>query len=284
MSDPPSPLLDPGRPPLNEVALTVQFEKIPDLLGPHVGLIWAESFRDDFPTVEERPPIEPVFELEHGPSRPQAPRVRLVTEPQLPRYFLIGASGTELIQLQNDRISYNWRMQNERYDYPRYDSIRGSFEHAFSILERFIEREKLGQIVPNQCELLYVNHILYSESHAPHRFLGELIDPWSADYRSLAEATLEEVQLQARHAVRDENGEFLGRLIVAVDPGYRMPDKTPLYRIQLLMRGAPSREDLSGSLEFLDLAHKKLGQAFSEFFSDTIQADWMEAHARKNRI
>lgn len=284
MSDFPSPLLDPGKPPLNEVAITVQFEKLPELLGPHVGVLWSESFRSDFPTVEERPPVEPVFELEHGPGQPQGSKVRLVTEPQLPRYFLVGSAGTELVQLQNDRISYNWRMQNDRYDYPRYPKIRESFENAFVTVENFLAREKLGQIIPNQCELLYVNHILYRESGSPHRFLGELIDPWSSDYQSLAEADLEDVKLNVRHAIRDEQKNFLGRLTVSVDPAYRLPEKTPLYRVQLMVRGAPRDEGLPASLAFLDAAHERLRRAFSEFFSDSVQNQWMEAHARNDGV
>jgi uncharacterized protein (TIGR04255 family) len=264
------------------LVLTVQFEGLRELLGPHIGILWDESFREAFPKVEHHPPIEQVLELERAVSA--EPKIRLSTEPALPRFFFINERGTELVQVQTDRLSYNWRSRAGEYDYPRYPAVRASFEGAMLKLREFVEREKLGEIAPNQCEFLYANSILYSATELPHRNLGKLIEPWATDYQSLAGADLEDVSIHARHVLRGEDGRFIGRMHVTVQPGYLVADRTPTYKVQFTARGLPLDPSISGAFEFLDLAHSRLRTAFSELISQDVQQRWMSEHGNRNRL
>jgi uncharacterized protein (TIGR04255 family) len=280
MSESTSTLLDPGRPPLIEVAMTVQFEPLEAFKSPQIGLLWGEAFRSEFPKVEEQPPIEHVIEVrQRRLIQPGRPQVKVLSQPETPRFFFVNETGNELLQIQPDRLSFNWRRRRE-YDYRRYPSSRESFQSWFTSLCRFIEREKLGEVVPDQCELVYVNHVLYPAGAAPHRRPGDLIEPFDGGYSQLAGANLEDMRLQLRHTLSGDSGEFLGRIYVEMSPGFTADGKTPLYKVQFTARGAPLDTGLRGSLNFLDLAHDRLLRAFQEFMSDRVQREWMDAYER----
>jgi uncharacterized protein (TIGR04255 family) len=272
-----SPLLDPGRPPLIEVAMTAQFEEIKGLTSAHVGALWSRSFRSSLPNVEEHVPIESVLEVE-SPALQQGPIFSLRERPAAPRFFFVNADGSELVQLQTSRISYNWRRRGTAYNYLRYESLKSKLSNAMTQLQSFLDAEKLGPIKINLCEILYVNHVLYHPGPDAHRHIGRLVKALAPDYDSLAGAPLEDATVNLRHRLRAPDGRFLGRLLVGVAPAYLVADQTPLYKVQLTARGQPIGEGEEGAHTFFDLAHQTLRAAFSELFSETIQEDWMAAH------
>lgn len=269
-----SALLDPRRAPLDEVALTIQFEALPGLLGPELGRFWATSLRSEFPKLEQHHPIDQILELERSPF-PQ-PAFRLSTDPPPPRYFFVTERGTELVQVQCDRLSFNWRRTGDTYSYPHYPALREKFEQCVAALAGFVEREKLGAVVPNQCEILYANHVSYVQSELPHRHVGTLIKPWPSNYALLGGADFEDLRIHARHVLRNEGGAFIGRIHVNLEPAYLVANATPIYKIQLTGRGRPFSDTIQGAFQFLDFAHEKLRAAFSELIEDDVQREWME--------
>jgi hypothetical protein len=66
-----------------------------------------------------------------------------------------------MIQVQNDRFIKNWRKEGEKGRYPRYDEkIRPNFDRDYAIFLAFLDKNHLGALRVNQCEVMYVNHIL----------------------------------------------------------------------------------------------------------------------------
>lgn len=254
----------------------MQFDPIAGLLGPELGRFWERRLRSTYPRVEQRDPIDQVLELERAPAA--AGELRFSHGVPAPRYFFINEAGTNLVQLQSDRISTTWRRAESEYEYPRYESLRAVLLEKSTALLEFVEEEKLGDLRANQCEVLYVNAIRYVESELPHRSIGHLIRPWSADHLRLGGAAFEDVRIHARHVMRDNQGAFRGRIHLNVDPGYRLPERLPLYRLQLTARGRPKDESLASAFEFLDSAHSALRGAFSEVVEDDVQRTWMNEH------
>jgi uncharacterized protein (TIGR04255 family) len=257
--------------------MTIQFEPLEALKGPQIGFLWSEQFRSDFPNVEEHQSISHVVELRQRPLVQRGrPQMAFLNQSPAPRVLFINEAGNELIQLQSDRLSFNWR-RSDKYDYRRYSSLRASFESQYASLCQFVEREELGDIVSDQCELVYVNHVLYPTESSAHKHPGELIEPFNDEYSQLAGASLEDMNLHLQHVLSNESGEFLGRLYVEVSPGFTADAKIPLYKVQFTARGAPLGEGLEGSLSFLDLAHDRLIVAFQEFMSTRVQNQWRNA-------
>jgi uncharacterized protein (TIGR04255 family) len=129
------------RPPVVEVVCGVLFGALAGLRTAHVGVFW-EQIRQEFPSVDEAPPLAPVIETQDlSPSLEIA--VGLV--PPLPRTWFQTADGHRLVQLQRDRFVYNWRRKSpDDGDYPSYDVVIVEFERLWSAFGEFVAREKLG--------------------------------------------------------------------------------------------------------------------------------------------
>ena len=265
------------RPPLVEAVLTVQFEKVERLKSVHAGLFWSR-LRDAFPRfehVEEHPPIEQAIELPSpGGYRPPGIRVEVVDTPGLPRLFFLTHDKTELIQLQPDRLSHNWRKLGKQDQYPRYERIRPIFQQELQLFEGFLADEKLGALAPAQCEIVYINHIFSAEDRASPLRPGDILKPWPHDYRGLAGTEMEDLSLNVRHLIHGPDGKFLGRLFVSMKPALRKSDGTPLHVLELVARGKPLRPGLEGALEFIDKGRELLCLAFAEITTKEMHKVW----------
>lgn len=123
----------------------------------HFGRYW-DRIRAEFPTVADQPPIEPQYEVEDEPPPGAVVNFRLALTPPMRRSWFIDPSEEELLQLQSDRFVHNWRgAPPGAPEYPRFEALWERFSPRWDDLAAFVETEELGQLVPEQVELTYVN-------------------------------------------------------------------------------------------------------------------------------
>src|SRR5712692_1503294 len=102
MNDPNASLPSFASPPIVEVALAVQFEPISQLHAAHMGLLW-EKFRAELPQTEDHPPLPLTLEEFGAPHLIDLGiQIEFTGIPPVPRCWFLNASGTELIQVQQD--------------------------------------------------------------------------------------------------------------------------------------------------------------------------------------
>src|SRR5208283_4945721 len=168
------------RPPVIEVALSVQFKRLDQLRSAHIGLLWSR-FRKRFPRTEDHGPLQPAFEtFDRKPTQLQlGVEVQTYDVPPLPRAWFLNETGTELVQVQPDRFIRNWRKVGETDEYVRYAHIKGKFVDDLREFEQFVADQGVGDVSPNQCEVTYVNHIVSGEGWSTHGDLGKIFRPWS---------------------------------------------------------------------------------------------------------
>lgn len=147
------PKLD--RPPVTEVVLGVAFKDLPIQVA-HIGLFW-QMVRDEFPNIEERPPLGLIIEGEIG-NQPQM-QLELLQSPPLPRTWMISRDGSTLLQVQRDRFHFNWKRETTDNQYPSYDFISERFEQFFKRFCAFVLKEGLGEVNFTQYEITYINHL-----------------------------------------------------------------------------------------------------------------------------
>src|SRR3990172_7966619 len=132
------------RPPVGEVALSVQFSRLTGFQVAHFGLFWATN-RDRFPSTQSHPAIDPVVEQFEGPvSGKPSVRFELAQELMPPRAWFLSREGDELIQVQHDRFVFNWRKTKPSDRYPRYPHVRRRFVDEFQRFERFVGEQGLA--------------------------------------------------------------------------------------------------------------------------------------------
>jgi len=261
-----------AHPPIAELVLGVQFEPLKDLLSPHIGLFWAEV-RERFPNVQQQPALEPEIER-FGVKQIQGAggAFRVLDAPETPRCWFLDKTGSELIQLQQDRFIHNWRKRASSDPYPRYESIRGAFASECDRFVSFVEKQSLGPFKPNQCEVTYINHILPERMWESFGDTDRVFKVWAATNDARLPSP-EDVRFSVRY-VLSEGDSPRGRLHVSVQPAYMRTDESAVMALNLTARGAPEGDGLDGVLRFLDRGHRAIVLAFDALTTDAMHRVW----------
>lgn len=268
------PLPEFERPPVIEVVLSVQFERLEALRSPQLGYVW-QAFRDRFPNTEEHPPIEPAFE-QFGPKAGvrAGGLFELHSSFPSPRVWFLNAASTELVQIQSDRFIRNWRKQENSDQYPRYTFLRGEFAKDLERFQNLVKREGWGQIEPNQCEVTYVNVIPAGSGWKAPGELGRVCTLFTPAYSDEGLGLPDEAAINARYLISGEGDEALGRLHIAIAPVVRTTDGSSAFRLSLTARGRPAGEGTDAVLQFLDRGHEAIVRGFASVTTAEMHALW----------
>lgn len=264
----PSGLPDFDDPPVSEVLLDAALDPLPLVRNAHLGLFWAEHLRGDYPQLQEHPPLG--LNEESFVDEPRVLEFRL--EPSVPvmRQWFISADESRLIQLQQDRFIQNWRRRSPDADYPRYESLRESFERHFSTYAEFLGRNDLGAASIRQAEVSYINQLQPDDVWQSQSDLGHVLRSWQPDFgaEGLLTDALEDVRVAWRHLITDDGGPY-ARLYVSVDPvvGGGLV-------LQLSVRGRPSDGSLKTALSFFDLGRERIVKAFTAITTEAMHRRW----------
>lgn len=260
-------------PPVVEVALSIQFDPLKKLRGLQLGLLWKE-FKARFPVTEEHPPLEPSFErfgLSPTSGKSQV-QIQLLEELPVPRYWFLNESGTQLIQVQQDRFVHNWRKHKGQEEYPRYEQLRVTFSQELDRFQRFLEQEDLGTLTPNQCEVTYVNHIFHGTGEEVT--LEKILAPVSRQYGGEFLPVPESTRATFRYVIDNEANQPVGRLHIAAEPAYRTADKQKMYVLNLTARGAPAEATIEAAMGFLDVGREWVVRAFADITTVEMHHHW----------
>src|SRR5690348_6823882 len=159
MRSPVTPLPDTARqlpefakPPVVEVACSIQFELIKELHVGLLGLLW-EEYRERYPVVQEQAPLQTPREQFTG-TPPRFGFSMTGTFP-MPRVWFLTEDGQRLVQVQRDHFIVNWRKLDTGAAYPRYPHLRDSLIEEIELFQQFLADEGLAPIRAIQAELTY---------------------------------------------------------------------------------------------------------------------------------
>jgi len=263
-------------PPIVEVAIAVQYEEIPGLLAPHLGVIW-EKFRDRFPGLEQHPPVPTRLERA-GVQSVESPHIQVSMEIGTPRVWMIDEAGQELLQIQNNRFVRNWRKyEDPQSEYPRYNThIKPKFLDDLRAFRSVVVDMGFPDVRINQCELTYVNHIRRDGVWEEHGDLAKIFVGWRGTQQ---DKSLENIAVRFSKEIESSDDNFLGRLHVDIRGGYAQtkdspPQSEPVYLMNIIARGRPTSDQEDGIVEFLDIGRAEIVTAFDELTTEAMHAVW----------
>ncbi len=264
-----------GKPPVVEVALSVQYEPIVGLGSPQIGRLWDQCFRKNFSKTEEHSPLDPTVE-QFGVRGDLGPgvRIEMANRPPTPRFWFLNDAGSELIQLQPDRFGHNWRKVVGDVEYPRYDSIREQFKKEYSDFEKHLTREGLGELKPNQCDVTYVNHITAGESGGLHSELASVLSLCKLEFSEEFLPQPEELRMNGCFVIPGDDKAPMGRLRFSIEPAFRRSDDMPLFLMNLVARGCPTDDGIQGVLGFMDVGHEWIVRGFAALTTPQMHSAW----------
>ena len=281
----PADLPDFDFPPVVEVVLGVQFEPLAAFGSSHLAML-ADRWRDQFPTWEDQPPLQPVKEWFGVPGQPSVNiRFDVGPLPPLRRAFFFDEKRSELRQVQADRFVRNWQKTVDPY--PHYDDrdsgdsslpgLRSRFRDDLQQFVAFVKEQGLGDFLPNQCEITYVNHIpVHGEAGA--RDLAELLAPWRGSFADDFLPAPESIELAMHFVITDDTGNKVGRLHVAAAPAHDHVSGEAMTRLTLTSRGVPLGKGVDGVLQFLDLGRRYIVKGFASTTAETMHSKWRRKH------
>jgi uncharacterized protein (TIGR04255 family) len=226
----PEDLADFLKPPVDEVAVAIQFPAIEGLSNDQLREFW-KTVRTEYPFVESQARLDvPLEESNIGVFSFQ---FQMTNQPQNVRLWLIAESDDFLIQVQDTRFIQNWRRRSG--EYPHFEHIRDDFWQNFGKFREFLTKAGLPQPRIEQIEVTYINWI-------PDLPIQQFLRPASETAINVAASAIEAEQ-------QTWSGSYLvpsalvpvERLYAQASPALRSLDpKLPGTQFTLMVRGANS--------------------------------------------
>jgi uncharacterized protein (TIGR04255 family) len=250
-------------PPVGEVVCGVQFKTLEKLRIPHFGLFW-EGCKAEYPRCQEVAPLIPLVER-FGADEGEA--VQLPGEVPLPRVWFLNSEETGIIQVQRDRFLHNWKKVKSTDKYPRYHTVIELFKRQLGLFEQFLAQYDLGEILPVQYEMTYVNHIRQGDGWENLSELSRVFRDysWRNDERFLP--GIEHINLRKSF----ELPERMARLYVSIRDGKLIEGQTPVILFELTVRGIPGEHSREAMWKWFDVAREWIVRGFTDLTSDAIQ-------------
>jgi uncharacterized protein (TIGR04255 family) len=259
-------------PPIVEQAITIIFERISGFGIGHFGLFWSE-IQSKFPHCDAAQRLATqteVFEpaelggFEFSVSPIDTPRVMFRND------------DGELIQLQDDRFSFNWAKQNG-ISYPHADATVARFLELYGIFEGFLKRKGLASPSIRQCEVTNLNIIPVTDFGTTYADIGSAlnVDPLDLGEEFLIADTYVR---NRQHRIMSE-GKSVGRLHTSISPVVNAQDGSQACRLELTARSAPNIADLTDAREFFDLARSSINAGFLGIVTEKMRKKWREIDA-----
>jgi uncharacterized protein (TIGR04255 family) len=263
---------DGRQPPVNEVSLSVALAPQDLLIGPRLPEILGSAF-SRYSKIEVVPvynmPVEYPSPQESFP-RSGIPRLEFVPAGGVePRYWLVSDDDVYVVQVQRDYLAFNWRRREPGQEYVRYSTIRANFSEVSSTIQENLTA-KGGQLLPQRAELTYVNVI------APNAVWRSLSDIHRLIAIRFAESSsYEQLAFSYSKALYEQDGPWIGRLHVALNPVYDWMKDEPRLTLNITARsGNFSKPSIGAALNFLDVAHNYINSTFLDLLTAEAREMW----------
>ncbi len=246
------------KPPVEEVACGCQFTNLDRMKLPHFGAFW-ETCKKDFPTVEHVLPL-----VDEGVT----PVCDTATGLPIPRVWFIDSTESQLIQLQSDRIYFNWRKREAAPTYPRYPMVVESFRKNYAALGKVAADMGLGPLQPTVLDLTYINVLVRGELWNDLNDLKKIFRgfDWQQDSNSFLPSP-SGVVVHAEYPLPDGQGKLTVKLL----HGNRRTDNAEIYSFNLSARGIGPDTSDAGMRQWFDMAREWIVRGFTDLTTSEIQ-------------
>jgi uncharacterized protein (TIGR04255 family) len=236
------------------------------LLAPHLGVMWEEFKKVGFSEVVEQPPVMPTIENLDHPN--QETELHFKNVPNFARIWFIHEQQNHIIQIQRDRFTFNWRKTEPDQKYPGFTAIFERFAKFYSRFQEIVRSMEVGEVVPLQYELTYIDQLLRGDGWNTLNDVGEVYKLFiksepSSSFWSGAESVI----LRTSFPIEDLNG----RLHLAVSHRVRVSDQKQTLQTDFTMRGFPQAGEDNVMITWFTSAHGYIRGKFTGLFTEDIQ-------------
>lgn len=255
------------RPPINEMALGMQFASSLPFRTFDYADAWAKFGRDRYPNYMEVQPLDPIalpnatsqiiFQIPLGGPQPQ-------------RYWFLSEKQERLIQLQSNRLLYNWRLLegDASGDYPSYHTLIDTYFGIYETFKQFAA-DRNFDVQPQVADLTYINIIPLQNGFDS---LGDVLrGSFNLDENAGLPPSLGAVHLW-QYVLDDINA------MMTINANPLVTATGPALRLELYISGIFGDLRSNAAIDELrkryDIFHKRINELFVAITTDEIQNEW----------
>lgn len=257
------------KPPVDEVVLSVLFKPLNKFLAPHLGEIWQEFKKDRFVRIVERPPVNPTIDI--FPNQSEETEFEISNVPPFARIWFIHENKSQILQVQRDRFTFNWRRTDPDQKYPGFSTIFESFEGFYNRFGEMIKNLEIGLVNPLQYELTYIDQLMHGDGWHTLNDIGKIYNMFvDSEEPDSFWKDAELVIFQTSFPIQD----LPGRLHLAISNRVKMPDQRQTFQTDFTVRGF---SEVSYPIEmWFKAAHDQIQEKFANMFTENIQTQIWE--------
>jgi uncharacterized protein (TIGR04255 family) len=238
--------------PLVEVVMGIQFSE--DIITNEFIYSFYNDVKNIFPSIEEHPPLPSKIENKDEPSCISAPIDFNA------RKFFISSNKQKLIQLQSNRILFNWRTTEGNDSYPHYVNVLKEFiEIINNIKKTILIIDKI-----NQLEFTYVDHISPKEFNSNSYKTIDIFKTFNIS---------EELKF-INCSYSSWHQDINGNLIINLTSALRNRDQAKIFNLESTCRGSfGANQNIE---EWMNSAHNILVNYFINNTTDNAKQIWKQ--------
>lgn len=259
-----------AEPPVVEMALAVELEWAIGFRAVDLGSV-AAAWADQLPAVKELETL-PLM-LDPSPNLDDVELMLMEDINRTPRLWLQNEAGSRVVQIQQNRLTVNWRKQASEDDaYPRYEAIRGYLSDAWDRLSAVVA--SLGHDMPQPllCEVLYVNHIGPLHGWRSVADTSSLVSLWNDTASRDFLPDKHHASFSLHMHLPDLPESKFGWL--NFDGFTADLDDAQMLIFNVISRGDPLSDDFEGALGFMDIAHEWAVRGFASVTTPRAHELW----------
>ncbi|MGO9434400.1 MAG: TIGR04255 family protein [Terracidiphilus sp.] len=241
------------RPPVVETAFAVEFAQLKGWNVVHYGILW-EHFKERYPKFEVHPFIPTTGPAKFG-----------LQDPPL-RCFFLDEEGVQIVQVRPGAFVRNWRAMPQNNLYPRYATIRPSFERDYALFEQFLYEFQFAPIEAWKCEVTYINHFVQGREWDDLSSLGTLLPILSPERLTGLVSEFSNASFAFGYQLPEDAGSLQIEMLPVLSP-----EGKQILQLSLTAIGQPKGSDLASILEWFDIGRYAIVKSFSQFTSLEVQ-------------
>ena len=236
----------------------------------------------------EHPPVLPVVEM--FPNSIQEPQLQVSNRPDLARTWFIHEDENQIIQVQRDRFTFNWRKAKSNQQYPGFSTILKRFETFYNRFERMqntVTELEVGD--GNSAGIAVYELTIYRSNYFRAPIILPTGTPWNTldgigfKNAKIFNLFVDSPQLNSfwsgveslilRTSFRVEN--LHGRLHLTIGNRVRSSDQKQTLQTDFTVRGFPESVEHT-MITWFKSAHDEICRKFACMFSEYIQLEIWE--------
>ncbi|MDZ7777255.1 MAG: TIGR04255 family protein [Bacteroidales bacterium] len=235
-----------------ELVVGVQFDQ--SIFDSTVIFDFYQKIKDKFPKIREDNLLPEIIEKTESLNETNTQNSNIKSS----RKLFFNSKETKLIQIQHNKLLFNWRKAGGNEEYPHFDNVYAEFKKIYEKLT-----EKKNQNTINQYEVTYVDHINMKDFGIEAFNTNSILSFNNFDNKEVIKSIFQHFSIPQI--------DLNGNINLQVQSAIRNDDKSKVLVIESTCRGYSTNVSFD---EWYNIAHERLVNQFEKMTTENAQLIW----------